>query len=183
VLELYHALVNSPNWKNTLLVITYDEHGGFYDHVVPPAVPAGDPCGYETFGVRVPALVVGPRVRNFVCHEFFDHTTLMKTILLRFARDPEAAIRKMGPRVERAQHLGVVLVEEPHTDLPDHRHLFDRFEKWRTAARTQRRAAARAQASPDPDGAGQNWEPTELQRDYSRAAAALREEGLPPGTP
>ncbi len=183
VLELYHALVNSPNWENTLLVITYDEHGGFYDHVVPPAVPAGDPSGYATFGVRVPALVIGPRVRNFVCHEFFDHTSLMKTILLRFARDPEAAIRKMGPRVERAQHLGGVLAEEPRADLPDHRQLLDRFEKWRAAARTQRRAAGRAQASPDPDGAGQNWEPTELQREYARAAAALRAAGLPPGMP
>jgi phospholipase C len=183
VLELYHALVNSPNWENTLLVITYDEHGGFYDHVVPPAVPAGDPSGYPTFGVRVPALVVGPRVRNLVCHEFFDHTTLMKTILLRFARDPEAAIRRMGPRVQRAQHLGVVLAEEPRADLPDHDRLFARFEEWRSAVRARRRAAARGKASPDPDGAGQNWKPTELQRDYSRAAAALLKEGLPPGMP
>jgi phospholipase C len=183
VLELYHALVNTPNWENTLLVITYDEHGGFYDHVVPPPVPDGDPSPFATFGVRVPAIVVGPRVRNFVCHDFFDHTSLMKTILLRFAHDPEEAIRKMGPRVERAQHLGVALAAEPRTDLPDHGALFQRFEQWRAAARAERRAVARGQASPDPDGAGQNWEPTELQRDLIRAAAALRKEGLPPGTP
>ena len=75
MLELYDALVNSPNWNDTLLVITYDEHGGFYDHVAPPAVPAGDPSPYPTYGVRVPALVVGPRVRNCVCHDFFDHTS------------------------------------------------------------------------------------------------------------
>ena len=182
VLELYHALVNSPNWANTLLVITYDEHGGFYDHVVPPPVPHGDPSGYPTFGVRVPALVVGPRVRNFVCHDFFDHTSLMKTILLRFAREPGAAIKQMGPRVERARHLGVVLGDEPRAD-PDHSHLFAQFDEWRNAARAERRAVARAQPSPDPDGAGQNWQPTELQRDYARWAAELRKQGLPPGTP
>jgi phospholipase C len=183
VLELYHALVNSPNWANTVLVITYDEHGGFYDHIVPPAVPAGDRSGYGTFGVRVPALVVGPRVRNFVSHEFFDHTSLIKTILLRFARDPEEAIRQMGPRVERAQHLGVVLGDEPRADLPDHRRLLAQLAEWRSNARAARRAPGPDQASPDPDGAGRNWVPTELQRDYARAAAALREQGLPPGTP
>ena len=183
VLELYNALVKSPNWADTLLVITYDEHGGFYDHVVPPPVPAGDQSGFATFGVRVPALVIGPRVRNFVCHDFFDHTSLMKTILLRFAADPQAAIRAMGPRVERARHLGVVLGEEPRSDVPDHSHLVERFDEWRKAARADRRAAERAQAAPDPDGAGRNWEPTELQREYARAAAALRKEGLPPGRP
>ena len=38
MLDIYEALVNSPQWQDTLLVITYDEHGGFYDHVVPPPV-------------------------------------------------------------------------------------------------------------------------------------------------
>jgi hypothetical protein len=89
----------------------------------------------------------------------------------------------LGPRVERAQHLGVALAEEPRTDLPDHRRLFDRFEEWRKVARAERRAVERGEASPDPDGAGRNWGPTELQRDLIRAAAALRKEGLPPGTP
>ena len=72
-----------------------------------------DGSGFATYGLRVPALVIGPRVRKFVCHDFFDHTSLMKTILLRFAQDPEAAIKRMGPRVEQAQHLGIVLADEP----------------------------------------------------------------------
>jgi hypothetical protein len=107
----------------------------------------------------------------------------MKTILLRFARDPEAAVRRMGPRVERAQHLGVVLAEAPRSEPPDHGHLLARLDKWRSDARGQRRAALVGQAAPDPDGAGQNWHPTELQREFSQAAAALRKQGLPPGTP
>jgi len=88
-----------------------------------------------------------------------------------------------GGRASSAQHLGVTLAGAPRSDLPDHRRLFDRFEEWRKVARAARRAVERGQASPDPDGAGRNWEPTELQRDLIRAAAALREEGLPPGTP
>jgi phospholipase C len=183
VLELYHALVHSPNWENTLFVVTYDEHGGFFDHVAPPPVPAGDPSRYSTFGLRVPALLIGPRVRNFVCHEFFDHTSLIKTILRRFASDPDAAIRKMGPRVQRARHLGVALAAEPRSALPDHDRLLERLDEWRKDARGQRRAMQAGQAAPDPDGAGRNWEPTELQREFSQAAAALRSDGLPPGTP
>ena len=79
--------------------------------------------------------------------------------------------------------MGVALAAEPRTGLPDHGALFKRFEQWRAAARAERRTVARGLASRDPDGAGQNWEPTELQRDLIRAAAALRKEGLPPGTP
>lgn len=180
VLELYHALVHSPGWKDTLLVVTYDEHGGFYDHEPPP--PVDDGSGFPTYGLRVPALVIGPRVRKFACHDFFDHTSLMKTILLRFARDPEAAIRQMGPRVERAEHLGVVLGDEPRTDIADHQHLLEQLEAWRTEAREERRAHARGPAA-DPDGAGQNWEPTQLQNEFSALSLALREQGLPPGQP
>jgi phospholipase C len=181
VLELYHALANSPGWKDTLLVITYDEHGGFYDHVAPP--PANDGSGYQTFGVRVPTLVVGPRVRKFACHEFFDHTSLMKTILLRFARDPQAAIKRMGPRVERAQHLGVVLEDAPRTDLDSHVDLLTELDAWRADARAKRRVAEQGQPAPDPDGAGQNWQPTQLQREFTAFSVEMRERGLPPGAP
>ena len=45
---------------------TYHEHGGFYDHVSPPKVDGR--LKYETYGVRVPALIVGPRVKQQVCH-------------------------------------------------------------------------------------------------------------------
>jgi phospholipase C len=180
-LDLYDALVNSPDWNDTLLVITYDEHGGFYDHVAPPA--ASDGSGYPTLGVRVPALVVGPRVRNFVCHELFDHTCLMKTILLRFAKDPAAAIQHMGPRVERANHLGVALGDRPRTDLADHGHLRDRLETWRREARERRRAAGRDQLSPSPDGAGQKKVLNDFQLEFRKFAVAMREKGLPPGHP
>jgi phospholipase C len=182
VLDLYNALVLSPDWENTLLVITYDEHGGFYDHVQPPSVGPDDNSGFATYGVRVPALVIGPRVRKEVCHEFFDHTALMKTILLRFASDPDAAIAQMGSRVQRAQHLGVVLADGP-SNRPDHEHLFAPFDEWRNHARQDRHASLRGLPAKSFDGAGQNWEPTELQRQVTEFAEAMREQGLPPGRP
>ena len=53
VLKTYTALLNSPNWSKTMLIITYDEHGGFYDHVLPPAAQDDSPA-FRTYGVRVP---------------------------------------------------------------------------------------------------------------------------------
>ena len=65
IAQAYIALRASPHWKKTLLIITYDEHGGCYDHVPPPpAVPpdAHQPDGFEfnRYGVRVPAVIVSP---------------------------------------------------------------------------------------------------------------------------
>lgn len=143
MLEIYEALSRSPAWNDTLLVIVDDEHGGFYDHAPPPAV--NDDSGYETLGVRVPALVVGPRVKQFVCHDVFDHTTLIKTILTRFAKNPDDAIAQMGQRVQNAQHLGVTLRDEPRTDIPDAAPVRKAIDRWKAEAQERRRAA--------PDGA------------------------------
>ena len=63
VLKVYDALASSTQWAKTMLVITYDEHGGFFDHVVPPANPPDDnPKVFSRYGVRVPAIVVSPLV-------------------------------------------------------------------------------------------------------------------------
>jgi phospholipase C len=182
VLDLYHALVNSPDWNDTLLVITYDEHGGFFDHVQPPKVPKGDGSRYATYGVRVPALVVGPRVRKGVSSELFDHTSLIKTILLRFARNPDQAIAAMGQRTSRAQHLGVVLQDRPRTDIDPHQELLDTIEQWRVDARAGR-TALRAAPSPSADGAGHPMRLHEFQQGFVAFAAFMRQHGLPPGQP
>jgi phospholipase C len=181
VLDLYQALVNTPDWQDTLLVIVYDEHGGFYDHVAPPAIDDGS--GYPTYGVRVPALVVGPRVKRFVCKQLFDHTTLIKTILLRFAEDPEGAIAQMGPRVANAEHLGVVLEDQPRTDIADHGELHDKLATWRLKARAERQAAEPGAPSLASDGAGQPLVLNEFQQDFLKFAIAMRESGLPSGHP
>jgi phospholipase C len=178
-LELYEALARSPGWNDTLLVIVYDEHGGFYDHVKPPAV--NDGSGYATLGVRVPALVVGPRVRRHVCHETLEHTSLIATILRRFADDPEAALNAMPERVRNAPHLGMLLEAEPRTDIGGREELREQMAEWRKVARKERRAGN--SPSPAPDGAGHDLELHEFQDEFVRFVLAMREHGLPPNQP
>jgi phospholipase C len=108
VRKVSSALMNGPGWKQTLFVITYDEHGGFYDHVAPPPA-ADDREAFRVYGVRVPALVVSPWTRaKSVSHVVFDHTSIIKTVLERFCRR-RGALPPMGARVDSAQHLGVLL--------------------------------------------------------------------------
>jgi len=92
---VYETIRNSPVWDSSLLVITYDEHGGFYDHVAPqPAVPPGDPSpptlpwidfkpkfAFDKFGARVPALVISPLVaKGTIDHQLYDHTSVLRTL-------------------------------------------------------------------------------------------------------
>ena len=100
--RIYRAVTTSPAWPRTALVITYDEWGGFFDHVPPPvgAVPPGDAVvGLDGLrGFRVPNLVVSPFARRgFVSHTVFDHASVLKLIEWRWnlppltVRDAEAA--------------------------------------------------------------------------------------------
>ena len=88
-----------------MLVVTYDEHGGFFDHVLPPAAHDDRPA-FRTYGVRVPAFVVSPFTpRGSVSNTVYDHTSIIKTILLRFCQK-NGQIPNMGARVANANHLG-----------------------------------------------------------------------------
>lgn len=180
VLKLYNAVVNSPAWKKTLLLIVYDEHGGFYDHVEPEDA-ADDNPQFQKFGVRVPAIVVSPWVeRGKVSHKVFDHTSIIKTILLRFCRRPDGTIPDMGARVNNADQLGTLLTlaapREP-TPIDAYQHLIDRVAQWRVDGfkkRTMRQARGRAP---------EMREVTEFQVGIEEARKRLREEGLPEGQP
>ena len=74
------ALTHSDSWETSALVILYDENGGFFDHVPPPAYvdPAAGPD--DRRGFRVPALVVSPYAKKGGCHTQFDHTSIMKSV-------------------------------------------------------------------------------------------------------
>jgi len=88
IAQVVHALMRSPNWKHTALFITYDEHGGYYDHVPPPRAikpdsippmtrPGDAPGGYGRYGFRVPLLVVSPWARRgYVSRVVQDHTSI-----------------------------------------------------------------------------------------------------------
>src|SRR6185436_18719090 len=82
VARIYRALANGPKWGRTMFVITYDEHGGFYDHVKPG--PAEDDF-IPHYGVRVPAFVISPYAgRGSVRNDLYDHTSIIRTALERF---------------------------------------------------------------------------------------------------
>jgi phospholipase C len=86
VTHLVNAIMRSNAWKDSVIIITWDDYGGFYDHVAPPSV---DQFGY---GPRVPALVISPFARpGFICHTKFDFTSPLKLIEQRFGLRPLAS--------------------------------------------------------------------------------------------
>ena len=102
--------------QDVALLITYDEHGGFFDHVPPPAaIPVS---AINEYGVRVPTFVISPWVdRGKVSDVVFDHTSILKTIARRFlsARPPD-----MGERMTASttNDLSLVLQSTARNDKP-----------------------------------------------------------------
>jgi len=98
IAAVYDAVRAGKNWASTLLIITYDEHGGCYDHVPPPpavppvAVPpdlTGAPFKFDRYGVRVPAVLVSPYIARGSLlrppgNVPFDHTSIIATLRERF---------------------------------------------------------------------------------------------------
>ena len=83
-----NAVMHGPAWSRTLLVVTFDEWGGFYDHVPPPAGPDVDPR-YMQRGFRVPCLLISPFARRgHVAHDVYDHTSILRLIEWRWGLDP-----------------------------------------------------------------------------------------------
>ena len=101
--DVYETLRASQYWDTSLLLITYDEHGGFYDHVPPPpAVQPGDTWldpavnvngfAFDQLGVRVPAVVVSPLVpRGVVDHTQYDHSSISASVRDIFGTAPLTA--------------------------------------------------------------------------------------------
>lgn len=90
---IYEAVTLSPNWENTILIINYDEWGGFFDHVHPqtaPIPPADLALGSDgRRGFRVPALVISPwSPRGGISHAVYDHTSILKMIEWRWHLEP-----------------------------------------------------------------------------------------------
>jgi phospholipase C len=133
VLQLFDALARSQLWEKTLLIVTYDEHGGFFDHVQPP--PADDDLPtMRRYGPRVPALVISAwTAPQAVSHTVFDHTSIIKTILTRFAKNNAGATPNMGARVNGANHLGELLDQgqpRPAPPQADYHHLIEAAASW-----------------------------------------------------
>jgi phospholipase C len=126
IFDVYHALRYGPGWNQTLFVITYSSHGGCYDHVPPPraAVPPDNSVGefgfdFTRFGVRVPAVLVSPLIapgtvlRAPAGSAPFDHTSILKTVQLRWGQRPLTARDAAAPSL-----AGVLTLKVPRTDDP-----------------------------------------------------------------
>ncbi|CAB3777655.1 hypothetical protein LMG28614_00432 [Paraburkholderia ultramafica] len=109
IADTYNALRSNPAlWERTLLVILYDEHGGFYDHVVPPSnavAPDEHTANFDftQLGVRVPAILVSPWCDAGVCHAQFDHCSLLKYLCDKWQLPP------LGNRTRAAASVGLAV--------------------------------------------------------------------------
>lgn len=116
--SVYDALRNSPNWDKTLLIINYDEWGGFYDHVMPPLGPVSDAereLGNDgRLGFRVPCVIIGPRAKKGVSSLQFDPQSILDLITWNFGLDP------VGARAGWSLNLAYALdfANPPRTDAP-----------------------------------------------------------------
>jgi phospholipase C len=132
--DVYLALRSSPTWDRTLFVVTFDEHGGTYDHVPPPlavrpddvVVPADQPGGsgfeFGRLGCRVPTIIVSPLVEaGHVVNTPFDHTSIIKSVVNCFdVRDGNGDPATLRAREAAATDVSeAVTLTTPRTDTVD----------------------------------------------------------------
>lgn len=124
--DVYYTLKNSPNWNKTLFIITYDEHGGCYDHVSPPwnATPPDNSVGeynfdFTRFGPRVPTVLISPLIQAGTVFRVsdgstpLDHTSILKTVENRWG------LQALTARDAAASDISNVLtLSTPRTDDP-----------------------------------------------------------------
>ncbi|HWU15769.1 MAG TPA: alkaline phosphatase family protein, partial [Caulobacter sp.] len=122
----YEAIRNSPLWDRSLLIVTYDEHGGFYDSVAPTAaVPPGDGAPqdlsinsggflFDLYGVRVPAVIVSPLIpQGVVDHTPYDHASVSATLQALFGTGWMTQRDRTAANV-----LPLLSLATPRTDCP-----------------------------------------------------------------
>jgi phospholipase C len=127
VRTIYQALQASPQWPKTLLVITFDEHGGCYDHVAPPAaippdnrlIAPGQPgysgFGFNRYGVRVPAVMVSPLLEaGAVDHTLYDHTSVLRAVMQQFGVNGD-----LGQRTANANPIAPPFASGLRSDVPN----------------------------------------------------------------
>ena len=129
---IWKAVSTSPGWAKTLLVITFDEHGGGFDHVLPPfnaatpdqaSAPGQEGFRFDRFGIRVPTVLVSPSIAAGTVFRSptgtpYDHTSILAT--LRDWLGIPASTMLPSARIAAAPTLdGVLTLSRARTDLPD----------------------------------------------------------------
>jgi phospholipase C len=151
VARVVNSVLHSPAWPRTLLVWLYDEHGGYYDHVPPPAAikpdnippdigPADEPGGYDMYGPRVPAVVASPYSKpHSTTDVVHDHTSILATIEAKWNlpactyRDANAAtLEDFLDLTRRPRLLEPPMLAEPGSLLPGERACSTNPPKLRT---------------------------------------------------
>jgi phospholipase C len=115
IADVYNAIrSNEPLWESTLLVLLYDEHGGFYDHVTPPPAVAPDEHQEEysflQLGIRVPAVLVSPWVEAGFNSTVFDHTSVLKYLIEKWG------LGTLGERAKAAASIGPLIAGSKRQD-------------------------------------------------------------------
>jgi phospholipase C len=137
---VYNSLRSSGYWANAMLIITFDEHGGFFDHrLPPPAVPTGDDYryavpgqgfGFNSYGVRVPAVIVSAYTQAGTILDgltnpnlVFDHASILATVESRFGLKPLTGRDKEANTLAAALNLADMRTDDvvltgPAPDMP-----------------------------------------------------------------
>jgi phospholipase C len=130
IATIYEAIRrNDSLWKTTALLITYDTHGGLYDHVPPPpctpdefvaqpeATKTSGAFHFDRLGVRVPAILVSPWIaKGTVVNDVFEHSSIPATITARFlGEDKDRSPREKSART----FLDVISLTAPRSDVPE----------------------------------------------------------------
>lgn len=123
--QIYNAIKSSDYWEDTLLIITYDEHGGCYDHITPPENAVSPPAksaafgfDFTRYGVRVPAVLISPWIEAGTVYRPggptpLDHTSILATLAKNFGLPPLTERDKSAPDV-----TDVLTLSSPRTDDP-----------------------------------------------------------------
>lgn len=112
----YQAVIANPErWGNTAFIVYYDEHGGFYDHVAPPAIPyttTGNPSHhFDSLGPRIPGIIVSPFAGNgSICSSILDHTSV-----LQFLAEVFTPGRQYSGSVNARKNAGIHSLSEAFT--------------------------------------------------------------------
>lgn len=129
--QVYEAVRAGPDWNRTVLIVTYDEHGGLYDHVVPPegcpnpdGVNNGDIFNFTRLGIRVPFVVISPHVPAASLFSAptgpnatqYDHTSVLKTVRQWLQTPTQRPLTKREAWSSSFAH--VLSLKEPRTDCP-----------------------------------------------------------------
>ncbi|PWT74716.1 MAG: hypothetical protein C5B59_10525 [Bacteroidetes bacterium] len=110
---------NQARWGNTLMIVYYDEHGGFYDHVPPPKIgyttKGADNFAFESLGVRIPGTLISPYVKkNSVSNLLFDHTSVLQLLAEKFTSG-----KPYSATVDQRKQSGIHSISEALTDNAD----------------------------------------------------------------